>query len=412
MSPSLSVTGRAGGEVGSLPRAVDATDAPAARAGSKRPVNVTSGVALRRDGLWLAGRTVSELLLYGAAPALLLAYMLAGSLHDHFAFDFHQFWQGGRDVIHGGSPYPAPDSVPRGGDPGLGPEEIQTTYRFPYPAAAALLMAPLGGLPFWLAAGVFVFVSGSAIVLALRLLGVVDWRCYGIVFASMPALGALRLGTLTPLLLLGLAVAWRFRDRVVVCAATVGGVIAVKLFLWPLAVWLLVSRRFAAAALALSIAALATVVSWAALGFAGMTDYPAQLASLTASVQAKGWSIVSLAVAVGAPASSGKVAAVVAAAALLGLALFVRRDAWSFALAVAAALLLSPIVWLHYFLLLVAPLAIRFPVLTPPWALLLVFWISPFQETRGETWRVALGLATLACICAVTVDRPARARPT
>lgn len=374
-------------------------------------MTVTPDVALRRDGVWLASRRLSELLFYGALPALLLAYMLGRSVHDHFAFDFHQFWQGGHDVVHGHSPYPAAGSVPGGGDPSLDPEGIQAVFRFPYPAPAAFLMAPFGALPFWLAAGLFVIASGVAIVVALRLLGLDDWRCYGIVFASMPALGALRLGTLTPLLLLGLALAWRLRDRLVVCAAIVGSLIAVKLFLWPMAVWLLVSRRFATAALTAAIAAGATIVSWAALGFAGMADYPAQLSSLTASVQAKGWSVVSLAVAVGAPATAGKVAAALVAAALFCWALVVRRDAWTFTVAVVVALLLSPIVWLHYFLLLAAPLAIRFPALAPPWALLLLFWISPFQETGGDVWRIGLGLVVLACACIVTPAGPPKVRP-
>jgi Glycosyltransferase family 87 len=374
-------------------------------------VTVTPDVALRRDGIWLAGRRMSALLLYGALPALLLAYMLGRSVHDHFAFDFHQFWQGGHDVVHGHSPYPAAGSVPDGGDPSLDPEAIQAVFRFPYPAPAAFLMVPFGAMPFWLAAGLFVIASGAAIVVALRLLGLEDWRCYGIVFASMPALGALRLGTLTPLLLLGLALAWRFRDRLVVCAAIVGSLIAVKLFLWPIAVWLLVSRRFATAALTAAIAAGATIVSWAVLGFAGMADYPAQLSSLTASVQAKGWSVVSLAVAVGAPATAGKVAAALVAAALFCWALVVRRDAWTFTVAVVVALLLSPIVWLHYFLLLAAPLAIRFPALAPPWALLLLFWISPFQETDGDVWRIGVGLVVLACACIVTPAGPPKVRP-
>ena len=79
-------------------------------------MNATSGVAARRGGVLFASRKVAAAFAYGLLPAALLTVMLAGSIHDHFAFDFHQFWQGGRDVIHGHSPYPPADGVPQGGD--------------------------------------------------------------------------------------------------------------------------------------------------------------------------------------------------------------------------------------------------------------------------------------------------------
>ena len=271
-------------------------------------------------------------------------------------------------------------------------------------------MAPLGALPFAVAAALFVLLSAAALILALRLLGVVDWRCYGVALASIPALGALRLGTFTPLLLLALAVAWRFRERALVCATATGLAVAVKLFLWPLVVWLVLSRRIASAALAAAIAVVVTVAAWGALGFAGMTDYPALLSSLTASVQAKGWSVVSLSVAAGASATAGKLVAAAAAATLLLVAAVLRRDVVSFAFAVAAAIVLSPIVWLHYFLLVAAPVALVSPALSPVWAVLLIFWLSPFQETGGDVWRILLGLTAVASVCTATALRRDRVR--
>ena len=61
-----------------------------------------------------------------------------------------------------------------------------------------------------------------------------------------------------------------------------------------------------------------------------------------------------------------------------------------------AALLLSPIVWLHYFTLLYASIAVWRRALAPAWLLPLLFWVVPFQETHGDAWRVALGLAIAA----------------
>jgi len=341
----------------------------------------------------------------------LLIIMVAGSVGDHFAFDFHQFWQGGRDAIDGRSPYPPAGSLPHGGDPTLDPVGIQNVFRFPYPAPAALAMAPFGALPFTFGASLFVVFSIGAIFLALRLLDVMDWRCYGLAFASITALGALRLGTLTPVLLLGLAVAWRFRDRPAIAASAVGALVVAKLFLWPLLLWLVLSRRVGTAVLALAIATTVTLGSWAVIGFAGLADYPALLSTLAATVQGKGWSTVALGLSLGLSSAAAKLLSLALGCSVLAVAAFAprgKRDLWAFTLAIAAAILLSPIVWLHYFLLLGAPLAIAFPTLAPAWLLPLVFWAWPFQETGGDVWKITLGFAALASVTAVTLVSDAR----
>jgi hypothetical protein len=343
---------------------------------------------------------------YGLLPALLLTVMVAASIHHHFAFDFHQFWQGGRDVIEGRSPYPPAHSLPAGGDPTLDAVAIQETFRFPYPASAALAMAPFGALPFSVAAALFVLLSIAAVFLALRLLGVVDWRCYGLVFASITTLGAVRLGTFTPFLLLGLAVAWRFREKKLIVATAVGGLVLLKLFLWPLLIWLVVSRRAGSAALAVAIATAISLVSWAVIGFADLANYPELLSTLASSVESKGWSAVALGLSLGLSSAAAHAFTLVLAGSALAVAALAprgRRDLWSFTVAIAAGILLSPIVWLHYFLLLVAPLAIAFPVLAPAWFIPLALWAWPFQETGGDVWKIALGLAVLAAACATTL---------
>ena len=49
------------------------------------------------------------------------------------------------------------------------------------------------------------------------------------------------------LLMLPVAVAWRYRDRARIAGIALGVAVAAKLFVWPLVVWLLLTRRFAAA---------------------------------------------------------------------------------------------------------------------------------------------------------------------
>lgn len=363
-------------------------------------------VRLSRRGLRQALRALGAPLVYALLPAVLLTVMVAASIHHHFAFDFHQFWQGGRDVIEGRSPYPPAHSLPAGGDPTLDAVAIQDTFRFPYPAPAALAMAPFGALPFSVAAALFVVLLIAAVFLALRLLGVLDWRCYGLVFASIATLGAVRLGTFTPFLLLGLAVAWRFREKKLIVATAVGGLVLLKLFLWPLLIWLVLSRRVGSAALAVAIATAISLASWAVIGFADLANYPELLSTLASSVESKGWSAVALGLSLGLSSAAAKAFSLVLAGSALAVAAVApreRRDLWSFTVAIAAAILLSPIVWLHYFLLLVAPLAIAFPALAPAWFIPLALWAWPFQETGGDIWKIALGMAVLAAACATTL---------
>jgi len=356
----------------------------------------------RRDGgLGSAARDVARVTLFGVLPVALAVAFLALAAHDQFAFDFHQFWQGGRDVVHGVSPYPALEAVKAADGPALGPEGIQDVFRFPYPAPAAVAMAPFGLLPFGVAAGLLTVLLAAATGLTLRVLDVLDWRCYGVALASVPVLQSLRLGALTPLLALALALAWRFRDRRWVAASALAAAIVLKLFLWPMLLWLVVTRRARTALATAVVVAGSSVLAWAAIGFAGLRNYPALVSELSAAVQEKGYSLVALGVAAGLPPDVARFAALAGGAVALGVVLLVGRrhgDRAAFVAAVGASIALTPIVWLHYFMLLFVPIAIARPRFSPLWALPLAFWITPFPESDGQVWRIVLvvGVAVVA----------------
>jgi len=339
----------------------------------------------------LAAR-VSAFLLFAVVPAVLLAAFLAAAIGNDYAFDFRQFWQGGRDVLDGVSPYPSAALLDTASD-ALGPHGIQQVFRFPYPAGAALAMVPFAALPFDVAAGVLTVLLILATSLSLWLLGVRDWRCHGVAFASIVVLGAIRLGTFTPLLLLALAVAWRFRERARVAGPALALAIVLKLFLWPVLLWLVATKRYAAALWAAGGAAAVTLLSWLVLGFDGLREYPELVRTLTDIVAQRGYSLASLGEAIGFGAD---VIPAVAAAGLAVLAVRAARatdgDRRSFCLALLASLAFTPIVWLHYFMFLLVPIALWRPRLSAPWFLLLLFWLTPFQETGGDLWRIALGI--------------------
>jgi hypothetical protein len=73
-------------------------------------------------------------------------------------------------------------------------------------------------------------------------------------------------------------------------------------------------------------------------------------------------------------------------------------------LALAAALAASPIVWMHYFLLLLVPLALARPRLSPLW--LVPFAYYPLGETAwpgGDARKLGLALVTTLVLLSVAV---------
>lgn len=339
--------------------------------------------------------------------AILCFWIAAASISStgDWAFDFRQFWQGGKDVVDGVSPYPSEQLLATAGDH-LTPEEIQVVFRFPYPAAAALFLAPFGALPFDVAAVLWGALLIGVLFAAMWILGVRDWRVAGVVIASAPVIAAVRLGTLTPVLILLLAVAWRWRDRWWAAGGALAAALSLKLFLWPMVVWLAATRRFAAAAAAAGLAALATLAAWAAIGFEGMSLYPDLVRKLSAVVADRGYSLVALGVDAGLPDGVAEALPWIVGLALLVAVVVVARDdvgeRRAFAVAVVASIALTPIVWQHYFALLVVPLALARPSLSRAWALLMLFWLVPMQESNGALWRIVFASAVVGAVLAVS----------
>ena len=219
------------------------------------------------------------------------------------------------------------------------------------------------------------------------------------------------MGTFTPLLLVGAAIAWRYRDRRWVTASAIAALVVVKLFLAPLAVWLWVTGRRAAAVAAVGIAAAATVIGWAVIGFHGFTSYPHLLSAVSQIEQHKGFSITALTASagLGTPARPNRWARWRLTAALCLLAWRLSStadgDRKAFSVAIVAGLALSPIVWLNYFMLLLLPLGLRRPRLSPVWLVMLTPWVFANANTEAPLWKVAaFTLAAAAVVLVVTVS--------
>jgi Glycosyltransferase family 87 len=355
-------------------------------------------------------RRALEWFVFGVLPAALFCFAIAVAMVDSegWAFDFRQFWQGGNDVVEGASPYPSAEVLDTAGDH-LDPEGIQDVFRFPYPAAAALFFAPFGMLDFDAAAVLWAVVLLASLVGAVWILGVRDWRVLGVVLSSAPVIGAIGIGTLTPLLILLVALAWRWRDTVWVVAGALAAAIALKLFLWPLVVWLAATRRWAAAVAATVLASVVTFAAWGVLGWDGLRAYPELARRLVDVVGDRGFSLVAFGVGSGLPQALAELLPWLVGLLLLAAAVVVavRREAdeaVTFSIALVAAIALTPIVWLHYFALLVVPLALASPTLSLAWGSMWLFWLIPAQENGGELWRVVVALAVTAGVLVLSLS--------
>ena len=272
-------------------------------------------------------------------------------------------------VLDGNSPYPALD------DPILDEQK-----GYVYPPQLALSLVPLTFLPTPVASALAALGLLALVGLTLYLLDVRDVRCYAAAVMWVPTISGVLLGNISIPLAFALALVWKYRDQVVPPAAALGLAVSAKLLLWPMFVWMVATRRLRAAAYAVLIGLVVTLAAWAVIGFAGLGGYPDLLRRLSDLQSERSYSIVGMAAELGAPGVVGQLAALAVGVGLLvGCVLFARRgdDERAFTCAVAATLALSPIVWLHYLVLLLVPMAILRPRFSVLWLLPVLLWVSP-----------------------------------
>jgi alpha-1,2-mannosyltransferase len=332
--------------------------------------------------------------LFAVAPIVLLAslaQMMVGPSPKAWphALDFHMFWLAARVFAHGRSPYPPPHHwVISGSD-----------QSFFYLPSTAAMLTPFAPLSYHAASALFVLVLALAVAGALWLLDVRDWRCYGAAFASPAVFTAVSLGSITPLLLLGAAATWRWRNRAVLLGVVVGLTVVAKLILWPLVIWLWFTGRRRSAGVSVGTAAAACVASWAWIGFADLGRYPSLLRHAEAVEGPNGYGIFWRL-----GGGSGTYLVVAAVAALVvGLVARRRGNASGFVAAILASLVATPQLWLHYLALLVAVFAVLRPRLDAVWLLPLILWVTPYQQPGDHSWRVVVFSSVVALTAAAAV---------
>jgi hypothetical protein len=171
----------------------------------------------------------------------------------------------------------------------------------------------------------------------------------------------LQLGALSPLLFVGVVFLWRLRDRPVAFALLAAPVIACKLFLVPLLVWMVLARRYRAFAYA-SAATLALLALSFVLGPIGPAQYLELLSQLGAHEAPSGFGLVGALMNAHLASGVAEATAVAVALALFAAAhVHFRRthdERVSFCAGIVAALVLTPVLWSHYLILLSAILLV------------------------------------------------------
>ena len=137
---------------------------------------------------------------------------------------------------------------------------VITGHNAIYTTFTAAVATPITLLPPLVADVVFTRSLIAAGAACLWVLGVRDWRVYGVVAMWAPVISAVQTANVTLVLALLMALAWKYRDRRFLPGVFVGLAVAVKLFPWPLIVWLVASRRYAASAAALGVTVLSLLL--------------------------------------------------------------------------------------------------------------------------------------------------------
>lgn len=347
---------------------------------------------------WARG-AMTLVLVAGAVTLVLAAVVVVfSSDSDRIGFDLRAGYLPAAEAVRDGvSPYADPD------DPSL---DLRRTYV--YPPQVAIGLVPLTWLPVDLAAFLVLLASVAVLLGAVALVGVRDVRCYAAVLLWAPTWNSFDTLNVSSALALGAALLWRFRSTLWPLGATLGVIASVKLFLWPMLLWVGLTRRPQAAILALVLGFGITLASWMAIGFAGLADYPELLALVE---EQENYSISAIANEVGIGSAALVLAAIGGGALVVSAISSGRRgeEIRAFTLAVAATLVLSPVVWLHYLTLLIAPLGLARPRFSPLWLLPIVLWVSPRDE-NGDGLQPFVPMVVVVVLIALLLVRP-RAQP-
>jgi alpha-1,2-mannosyltransferase len=328
-----------------------------------------------RDALARLARTalpILAVLSFGGGVALTLA--AAG---DTLGYDFLAYHAAVERVADGGPLYDM--SYTETGGFGL----------FYYPPTFAPLLLPFALLAAKTATFVWIGLSLVAFVVGVAILPVsrsVRWWILLLAGLSFPFVYAVKLGQVGPILFFTFAIGWRWIDDPIRLGASAAAGAAIKLQPSLLLVWALLTSRFRAvvvgAVVLLVLAAAATLVA----GLGAWSDFLVLIRTVTDPITTEhNLTPGAIAYQLGAPA--GVAAGLQLLNTIAVVAAFLAAIRWagdeaSYLVAVIASQLISPILWDHYAMLLLLPVA--------------------YLLSAGRWWALAIPLVTAWPLVGVT----------
>jgi hypothetical protein len=344
-----------------------------------------------------AMRRAAEHALFGLVPLVALLALLDFQFKlSAIVLDFRlAYWPAANRLLHGLSPYLVTN------------HQLAAGTAFVYPALSALAFTPFALLGRSAAEVLYMLGCIACIPAILRTLAIRDWRIYGVVVLWLPVYDGWSSGNVTLPLTLLVALTWRHRNRPLAAGLLTAVAISIKPFVWPLGLWLLATRRWKAAAWALGSGVVLNLLAWGIVGFNEIHVYLRLASEVTNALWKDGYSVLAVAHHLGFGRGVGEGlllgASLLAASAVVYLGAVRRRERDALVLAVLLMLLASPLIWAHYFALLLVPLALCRPRLGVVWALPVLMWpMPPRQPVHGWEEALAWGVAAICLMVALT----------
>lgn len=300
------------------------------------------------------------------AGALLAVLATAGST---WGYDFQAYAQAARRLLDGQRLY----------DPGVDLAGGFAVYLYPPPFAIAFAPFTWMGDPLGLYAWTALLVGCTvASIAAMPVPATLRWVLLLLAGLDWPVLYSIKLGQVGPILLLLFVLGWRWVDRPAGSGAAIGLGALVKVQPALLGVWAVLTGRWRAALTGLGIAAGACLVTLPIVGLGAWKDYVSLLRRVSEPV-ATPHNFTPGAVLYQAGLDPGVASVVqwivvVVTLGLVAIAALRRSPSASYVVAVVASQVISPLLWDHYAVVLLLPVA----------------WLA----ARGAAWALVLPLAT------------------
>jgi hypothetical protein len=313
--------------------------------------------ALTRVGAWVAA----------GVAALFLALASSQFVRSSgYGFDLNCYWGGAQRLVAGSGLY-----LPQNLD---GPFQHGAPAVYVYAPPLAVLLAPMTAFPFDTVALAWLALHIAALVAACALMPVrvpIRLAAFAAAAFSSPLLVDLNLGNVSTFVLLVAAIGWRWLDRPQAAVALAAG-LAIRPQLVVVLAWWLVRRKLGLVVSTLLAGVVLVLVTLPFVGVGSYLDFVRVVRNDQVAGVLHNGSLESAALLLGFSGVLPTLAFFAGALVAIGAILFsLRRDAeLSYAVTVCASLLLTPLLWGHYLLLLLIPAALL-AQRGRPWALAL-----------------------------------------